>query len=219
MDSLQALSLSPDIRFKPMGANSARKLIKRGEALLPTQNNRLIHLDLTSDSCGKHLKFCPIIFSHFKSVHSIQLYLPYQEWLRRIQRRHELGRTVSECAQQLFELSEVNDQRARTMYRNIYARWENYLDNKRVHSRIVIDAQNDIVFRCHPKDVRRNLLRCVLSSTICRMPRLFCPIDSEPLDDGFGEAAAAHRINPGLHQSGHLIGDLLVGDGGAEAFG
>ena len=171
-DSLQALGLSTESRFRPMGANSARKLIKRGEALLPNQNNRMIHLDLTSDSCGKHLKFCPIIFSHFKSVHSIQLYLPYQEWLRRIQRRHDLGRTVSECAQQLFELSEVNDQRARRMYRNIYARWENYLDNKRVHSRIVIDAQNDIIFRCHPKDVRRNLLRCVLSSTICRMPRL-----------------------------------------------
>ena len=171
-DSLQALGLSPESRFRPMGANSARKLIKRGEALLPTQNNRMIHLDLTSDSCGKHLKFCPIIFSHFKSVHSIQLYLPYQEWLKRIQRRHELGRKVSEYAQQLFELSEINDQRARIMYRNIYARWENYLDNRRVHSRIVIDARNDIIFRRHPKDVRRNPLRCVISSTICRMPRL-----------------------------------------------
>lgn len=171
-DSLQALGLPPDIRFKPMGANSARKLIKRGEALLPTQNNRLIHLDLTSDSCGKHLKFCPIIFSHFKSVHSIQLYLPFEEWLRRIQRRHELGRQVSEYAQQLFELSEFNDQRARKMYRNIYSRWENYLDRKRVHSRKVLDAQNDIVFRCHPKEVRRNPLSCVVHSAICRMPRL-----------------------------------------------
>ena len=171
-DSLQALGLPPDIRFKPMGANSARKLIKRGEALLPTQNNRLIHLDLTSDSCGKHLKFCPIIFSHFKSVHSIQLYLPFEEWLRRIQRRHELGRQVSEYAQQLFELSEFNDQRARKMYRNIYSRWENYLDRKRVHSRKVIDARNDIVFRCHPKEVRRNPLSCVVHSAISRMPRL-----------------------------------------------
>ena len=172
VDSLQALGLSPDIRFKPMGANSARKLIKRGEALLPTQNNRLIHLDLTSDSCGKHLKFCPIIFSHFKSVHSIQLYLPFEEWLRRIQRRHELGRQVSEYAQQMFELSEFNDQLARKMYRNIYARWENYLDRKRVHSRVAIDAQNDIIFRCHPKEVRRNPLSSVVHSAICRRPRL-----------------------------------------------
>ena len=171
-DSLQVLGFPPGIRFRPMGANTARKLIKREEALLPTKDNRVMHLDLTSDSCGKHLKFCPIIFSHFKSVHSIQLYLPYREWLRRIQRRHDLGKKVSEYAQSLFKLSESNDQHARKMYRNIYTRWENYLDMKRVHSRMVIDAQNDTLFRLHPRDVRRNPLSCALYSAICRMPRL-----------------------------------------------
>ena len=49
--------------------------------------------------------------------------------------------------------------------------------------------------------------------------RGFRPIDSEPLDDGFGEAAAAHGINLGLHQSGQVIGDLLVGDGSTIADG
>ena len=34
----------------------------------------------------------------------------------------------------------------------------------------------------------------------------------EALDDRFSEAAAAHRINLGFHQSGQVIGDLFVGD-------
>ena len=39
------------------------------------------------------------------------------------------------------------------------------------------------------------------------------------LNDRLGKAAAAHRIHLGFDQSGQVVGDLLVGDGGTEALG
>ena len=38
-------------------------------------------------------------------------------------------------------------------------------------------------------------------------------------DHGVGKAAAAHRLHPRLHQACQVVGDLLVGDGGAQALG
>ena len=39
------------------------------------------------------------------------------------------------------------------------------------------------------------------------------------MDDGFSETAAAHRIHLGFHQAGQVVGDLLIGNGGTQAFG
>ena len=44
-------------------------------------------------------------------------------------------------------------------------------------------------------------------------------VQSEALDDGVCKATAAHWIHFGLHQSGEVIGDLLVLDGCAEPLG
>ena len=170
--SLASLAIPSTFRFRSMGANPARKLIKRGESLVPKSHHRILHLDLTSDSRGKHLKFCPVIFSQFRAIHSIQLYLPYQEWRKRIQARMDAEESVSERALALFELGLLNRRKAEKAYRNIYARWENYLDLNRIHSRFLIDPRNDALFRHHPNDVRRNPLSAVIYSMLCRMPNL-----------------------------------------------
>ena len=170
--SLASIAIPPTFRFRSMGANPARKLIKRGESLVPKLHYRILHLDLTSDSRGKHLKFCPIVFSHFRAVHSIQLYLPYQEWRQRIQTRMDAEESISERVLALFELDLVNRRNAERVYRNIYAHWENYLDRNRIHSRCLIDPRNDTLFQHHPNDIRRNPLSAALHSVLCRMPIL-----------------------------------------------
>ena len=172
LQTLASMAISPTFRFCSMGANPARNLIKRGESLVPKNHHRILHLDLTSDSRGKHLKFCPIIFSQFRAIHSIQLYLPYQEWRQRIQARMDAEESISERALALFEFGLVNRRKAEKAYRNIYARWENYLDRNRIHSRVLIDPRNNTLFQRHPDDIRRNPLSSVFYSVLCRMPIL-----------------------------------------------
>ncbi len=170
--TFDVLGVPLDLHFRTIGANMARKSIKRGEDLTASRLHSLMHLDLTSQSRGKHLKFCPIIFSQFKSVYSIQIYLPYRDWLKRIRRRVETGHSVSDRAKKLIDYAENNYSLGERLYRKLYARWENYLDLRCVRSRVTIDTVSKIVFEKPPAAIRRNLFGRVVYSAICRRPLL-----------------------------------------------
>ena len=170
--TFDVLSVPLGLHFRAIGANMARKSIKRGEDLTASHLYRLMHLDLTSQSRGKHLKFCPIIFSQFKSVYSIQIYLPYREWLKRIRDRVEIGQSVSDRAKQLIEYAENNYSLGERLYRKLYARWENYLDLRCVRSRVTIDTVSKTVFEKPPAEIRRNLFGRFVYTAICRRPLL-----------------------------------------------
>ena len=113
-----------------------------------------------------------MIFSQFTSVYSIQIYLPYLEWLNRIRVRVEAGESVSERALRLFEYAENDYRLGERLYRKLYARWENYLDLRRVRSRITIDTASETVFKKPPAAIRRNFFGRAVYSAICRRPSL-----------------------------------------------
>ncbi|WP_413441922.1 hypothetical protein [Synechococcus sp. MIT S1220] len=170
--ALQSLGVASGISFRTLGANIARKSIKRGEILSESYRYQILHLDLTSRSRGKHLKFCPIIFSQFMSIYSIQIYLPYSEWLNRIRLRIATGESVSDRAQNLLDYTENDYRLGERLYRKLYTRWENYLDLRRVRSRVTIDTASKTVFKKPPAEIRRNLIGRAVYSAICCRPSL-----------------------------------------------
>ena len=170
--TFESLGVSPEFRFCLLKANQARRSIKKGEDSTMSCQHRLMHLDWTSKHRGKNLRFCPIIFSRFQAVYSIQIYLPYEYWLKRIRSRADSGEGISDRAQTLIDHAETDYRLGERMYRQLYARWENYLDLRRVRPRITIDTVSKIVFEKPPADIRRNLFSRAVYSVICRRPLL-----------------------------------------------
>lgn len=171
-ETFESLCIPLGIKFATVGANQARDSIRRGDGLLTSRPYRILHLDLTSKSRGKHLKFCPIIFSHFNSVCSIQIYLPYREWLNRIRARIDAGEFISRHAKKLYEDAKDDYKLGERLYRRLYVRWENFLDVKRICNRITIDPYEKIVFKRKPRDIRRNIFTRSVYAAICRRPML-----------------------------------------------
>ena len=169
--SFEALHIPAESRFKKILANQARKVIKHQGGLSKSRPYRLLHLDLTSNKFKKNLKFCPTIFAQFERVCSIQIYLPYAEWRKRIVDRRETGREVSNRAQKLLYYAEEDYAVGEKKYRESYTKWENSLDALRVHSRLTVDTRNGIIFKRQPKEIRRNILDSAVHSLIGRLPK------------------------------------------------
>ena len=172
--SFEALRIPAENQFKKITATQARKTIKLQGGLSKSRPYRLMHLDLTSNNFKKHLKFCPTIFAQFEMVCSIQIYLPYAEWMKRIVDRRAAGGLVSNRAQKLLSYAEKDYALGEKKYRESYAKWENSLDWFRVRSRLTVDTCNDIVFKRQPKEIRRSILDIAVHSFICRLP--FAPV-------------------------------------------
>ena len=159
--TLDALSLASDLSLSKLHINRVRSRLHSGEDILNARRNCMMHLDLSSRRRSKYFKICPLIFAHFQCVMSIQVYLSFDAWLARIQARAQAGAMVSRRARRIVECSELDYRRGKDLYRQVYVRWENYLDRHNVHHRITVDPVARIVSAQPPQDVRRTVWHSV----------------------------------------------------------
>ena len=170
--ALRELAIPGRLSLQRLKLKPASNKVRSGKSCLKSRGHYVMHLDLTSKKRNRHLKACPAIFGQFKSVHVIQIYLPYEDWLRRIRTRIDAGAPVSGRAKKLYEYGLSDFRKGEFLYRRVYVRWENYLDLKRIRDRVTVDTCREVIFANQPESIRRRVVTRAIYSAVCRRPSM-----------------------------------------------